>query len=153
MAVYCYKSLKSSRANEIDIESDIPLPYTLSIPFIGSHLLISEKEQTLARVRGTYINILGQDLVIRELNNSKWGWAINKTELLIPNGQDYLLGNEVVASVINELSIATWLKNLVKNRELVSFDPELIFEFNEDRLDPLLALCIFAVEISHSLDN
>ena len=117
----------------------------------GYEIYVGEKE--LAKVNFSELVINGHKL---KSNSSKTEWILREMldlKLSIGSENDYCLNGESVCRVSKGGYLVNWLIDMVKQRAFEPYKPYCMVEFDCDKIEPLLALCILFMNIDRSNSN
>jgi hypothetical protein len=155
MAYFIYHGDKEDTIRELEIESNIPNKYRVLVPSSGTALNVMEGDNLVAQVNGTHIVLHGEPIEIQRDGISRWGWVIdnNSRTVLYPNNESYRIDNEVVARVTSGGGLFSWLLIMLKTRSFIPFSPFIKLEYDDDKIETLLALSIHLVDVSNSFHS
>jgi len=155
MAYFTYNGNTKGTIRELDIESSISSEYRVFVPISGRHLDVMKGNDLVAQVNGTHVVLHGEPIEIQRDGILKWGWVINNNLriILYPNNDNYLIGNEVVARTLSGGDLFSWLLAMFKTRSFISFAPFIKLEYDDEKIEILLALCIHLVDVSNSFHS
>ena len=144
-----YPERSSWNSNELKFESNFNQPYTARLPISGSHVELLEGGKVIGEVNGTHIVLNGIPIKQKRKGIWRWAWVLTETpELLLwPGDSEYLINDEVVASISESEPPSSNPFDLFKS-EIERSEAYIQLSFKEGKIDPLIAMSLLLVSVS-----
>ena len=141
-------------AGELCLSSDVDLNFVVKKNHMWKNLAFMQDGVMVASVLNDRIFIRDEILEHVKVGFLKYGLAISREpeKVLIhkPGARfpdcTYSLADEVVARVTHGAGLLDVFLGLFRNGRLASFDPYTMIEFNENHIEPLLAVCLLLMD-------
>ncbi|WP_199608750.1 hypothetical protein [Flocculibacter collagenilyticus] len=136
--------------HELYLESDIRLDYTVMIPESGTQLDVYENEKLVAQIDGNCIKIQNQQVPEKKYGVFNWAWEFKhpqKIEIRPENDNFYSDGD--VIGFVSTKEASTGILDLIFNfRNSVSEEGIVKLNYQDHKLNTLIALCLLLVKVS-----
>jgi hypothetical protein len=149
-----YPNRSSWNSNELKFESNFNQLFTARLPVSGTHVELLEGDKVIGEVDGTYIVLNGNPIKQKRKGIWRWAWVLTeKPELLLwPGDSEYLINNEVVASISESEPPSSNPFDLFKS-EMDSSEAYIQLSFKEGKIDPLIAMSLLLVSVSRTFHS
>ena len=151
MTYHSRKKAENEATNALFIESDMALKFKSFYAKNGDYLNVVKDGDLVAEVGKSHLNILGRTLPKKQLSMSKWAWLLDESpeRLLQPVRVDeYEINGELIAKISKGGGFFSWLVEGIKQKKFSPYDPFIRLEFDETKVDPMLALCLLLIHVS-----
>lgn len=135
-------------------ESSCKLDYEVYSPKWGRFYKLYDNQNLVAEVTGNDIKINGESFVETENYPTEWILPVEPSQVLsVNNNGEYMINDEVVAVISGSGGIINWLIDMFQQKSIFPYEPYCKIDFDEIKLEPLIALCLLFKNIEHSTSS